>query len=121
MKKIFLLLACAPLFTGCYNDKSDQLYPVPVTAPTCDTSAVSYSQTVVPLLSANCAASGCHDGTGRARGVFTSYAGVIRDTATMVSYLNGTSGDPMPKNGNPLSTCNIDKIAAWIAQGAKNN
>jgi hypothetical protein len=121
MKKILLFLAAAPLFAGCYNDKADQLYPVPATAPICDTSAVSYSKTVLPLLSANCSLSGCHDGTGKAVGVFTTYAGAITDTGVMVSYLTGASGDPMPKNANPLSTCNIDKIAAWIAQGAQNN
>ena len=124
MKKV-IISGCILLgLAGCYNDKYDQLYPAPVTngtTNTCDTTNVSYTTTIQPLIASSCVLSGCHDGSTRSAHNFSTYTQLIVDTSTLVSYVDGTNSDRMPKNGAPLTTCNISKISAWIKQGAKNN
>ena len=54
MKKIALFAAASLLIlAGCYNDKYDKLYPKPVTN-TCDTTTITYSNDVKPIIVSNC-------------------------------------------------------------------
>ena len=113
---------------GCYNDKYDKLYVTPTTV-VCDTTAMSFANDILPILNTNCnIAGGCHDAAGQSTSGFnfTSYAGVQTEstTATMVNDINGTPGSrdhAMPLNLPKIAECDIDKITAWINQGAKNN
>lgn len=115
------MVSIIALFMGsCTNDSYTKLYPASANT-TCDTTAVSYATTIMPIIAANCNASNCHDGSNRAATNYLTYAGVKLNAPLIVNYLTGTSGDPMPKNLPPLSSCNIAKISAWINQGALNN
>lgn len=90
----------------------------------CDTTVVTYSGTIKPLLDVYC--TNCH-------GVDPSNGGGIDLTTwdNVKSFVDGGSflGDvrqesgynPMPKGGAKLSDCNISKIEAWINRGAKND
>lgn len=113
---VALLLASA---TGCYYDKEEVLYP----ATACDTAAVTYSMSVVPVLSANCI--GCHGGSTPSAAIrLDTYAGVKQqvDNGRLLGAVNQeASYSAMPKGGNKLSTCNIAKIRLWIAAGSPNN
>jgi len=55
---ISILLLVAALFAaGCYYDTVEELYPVNTNLP-CDTTAVTYSGTIAPIITGTC--SKCH-------------------------------------------------------------
>ena len=100
-----------------------------------------------PILSANCALSGCHAGTSPQQGMNLSSGQTFSNTVNvpsnqssldriepgqpdqsyLVHKIQGTqatvggSGGQMPLGGGPLSQSDIDKIRAWITAGAANN
>lgn len=89
----------------------------------CNTASMKFSTDIAPILKANC--NGCHNTTSAAAGVNTeTYAGVkaIADNKSLVGSITHATGySPMPKGMAKLSDCDIDKIKAWVAQGARNN
>lgn len=127
MKKIFLLALLPIIAVSCYNDKGDKLYPAPA-ANTCDTTSVSFSHDIMPILVASCnIAGGCHDAAGLPTSGydFSTYAG-IQPVATYDILINDINGTPssrhnaMPKTGT-ISQCDKNKLTAWVNQGSKNN
>lgn len=123
MKKLLAIAALALVTAGCYNDKYDKLYPVG--SVVCDTTTVSYTADVRPILDAKCATAGCHDaGTGAGGYDFSTHA-TTQPSATngkLVGTVNWTAGfSAMPKNQPKLSQCEINKITRWANQGALNN
>ena len=111
-----LLLFSVP---GCYNDKAENLYPQNL----CDTAMVTYSGSVVPILSSNCFS--CHGGISPSSGIkLDDYSGVIQqiDNGNLWGAVSHSVGYfPMPKNANMLSSCNLANIRIWIAAGAPDN
>jgi hypothetical protein len=89
----------------------------------CDTSNVTYANTVVAILQNNCY--GCHSSAGSGGGiVLTSYSQVKQqvDNGKLWGAINHNAGFiPMPLNGAQLSECSIQQIGAWINAGAPNN
>lgn len=121
MNKKYLIIISLALssLSSCYYDNEEYLYPN-VTA--CDTSAVSYSQSIVPILQTNCL--GCHSGLTPSGGVNLETHANVMIRVNNGSLLNAVKynnlNTPMPPSGK-MSDCNINKIAAWINQGAANN
>ncbi|MFM7218018.1 MAG: c-type cytochrome domain-containing protein, partial [Bacteroidota bacterium] len=88
----------------------------------CDTTNVTFSQSIAPLLQNKC--NGCHGTSNPGGGVIlTSYANVltVAQNGKLLSSVEHTSAFPMPKNGNKLPQCEIDMIRIWIDAGAPNN
>jgi len=97
------------------------------------TTTVSFSKDIVPLLTANCAKSGCHGGTINpnltAANAYNSLTGGLVNTATpsnSVVFLWLTGKDMPSQTYMPLGGTNNPGninglILAWITQGAKNN
>jgi hypothetical protein len=110
-----------------------------------DTKAVSFSETIAPVLKSRCAI--CHL-TGQEAGnmalhpgaAYSSLVGIksseteflrVMPGAPEQSYLlmklkgthldHGGTGGRMPLGGAPLSPELIELISAWIAAGAENN
>ena len=112
---IFMLLTVS----GCYNDKAEVIYPQTV----CDTALVTYSNVVVPVLSANCYS--CHGGNTPSAAIrLDTYAGAkqqVDNGRLWGAITHATSYAPMPKNSNMLNSCSLAKIRIWIASGAPNN
>jgi hypothetical protein len=88
----------------------------------CDTINVSYNSFVKPSL-APCVT--CHR-TGNVGGGINleNYDGV--KSATLSGRLVGSikwapAFKPMPQGGSKMPDCSIEKIGAWVNQGAKNN
>lgn len=104
---------------GCYYDKG----VLPGANSLCDTTIVTYSGSVNAILTANC--TGCHSGNNAPNGVvLDTYNNVKAQVGggLLLGVITHSPGfDPMPKNGNKLSSCNIAKIAKWIHDGAPNN
>lgn len=89
----------------------------------CDTNNVSYAMAVKPILDNNCTS--CHAGAGATAGVdLSSVAGITRAVQRSRIFprvLTGSGGAPQMPPGSRLSPCDIDKITAWVNQGARNN
>jgi hypothetical protein len=106
--------------SGCYYDKEELLYPG---SGICDTAAVKYSTTVVPIVSASCYS--CHAGSFPSGGVKLDTYNDIRVHALSgrlygaISHSNGFV--PMPQSSPMLSSCKIQGIKRWIDDGAPNN
>jgi mono/diheme cytochrome c family protein len=122
-KKLSLLfIGLAALFSGCFYDKEELLYP----APPCNPTGSTYSATVAPIISARCVS--CHGSAVanvNAAGIVLDNYNSIRPYAIsgkLVGAINHASGyQPMPKNSAKLSSCDIAKITDWVNNGALNN
>jgi hypothetical protein len=118
---LFLLiffLGFGMLFPSCYFDKEDTLYPF----MKCDTTHVTYSQTIVPILSASCYV--CHSSAHPELGVaLDSWASIMVyvTNGKLIPAIDHTGPYPMPKQGSMLDMCSIERIQRWIANGAPNN
>lgn len=98
----------------------------------CDSTIVYFEQQILPLITASCAYSGCHDAASAEDGVILDSYENIMQTAKVKPFNPGNSelyevlvendlDDRMPPPpNNPLTTEQIDLIALWIAQGAEN-
>lgn len=121
MKKYIPVFILALTLTGCYYDKEDQLYPKPANTGGCDTTGMTYTADIKPILDGTCATSGCHDAVTKSNGWdLSSYNGAVT-TATggrlMGSLKHETQFFPMPKSLPKLDDCTISKIQAWINAG----
>ena len=116
MLPLLLLFIIVSFSTGCYYDNEEYLYGI------CDTSNVTFSKDIKPIMDANCI--NCHNG-GTIN--LTNYNGVmvkVNDStlykAISYAYTGANSSKNMPSAGK-LDDCSINKVKAWIDQGALNN
>ncbi len=106
--------------SGCYYDKASELYP----EGTCDTGSVTWSKTVQPIITAQCAYVGCHLGTSPSGIDLSNYDGVHMQAANgalLGSVMHATGYEPMPKSSPKLPDCQISKLRIWVANGAPQN
>jgi len=113
----FLLL----LIPSCYNDNEYDLYPF--AGLKCDSTNVTYSQSIVPITAANCNV--CHSTAMASGGVITdTWAGlsIVASNGKLWAGVNWEAGYvAMPNGGAKLSPCDLSKIKNWIKQGNPNN
>lgn len=107
---------------SCYYDNEEALYPT--LNSTCDTSAVTFSGKIAPILANSCLA--CHsNATAASAGNnirLQDYADVqARATAIKGSINHTGTYSPMPKNGGKLNACSLKMFDIWIRNGAPNN
>ena len=90
---------------------------------TCDTTNVTYTGSILPILQNSCI--GCHSGSTPGGNIsLNTYAGVSAQATNgkLFGSVNHSTGySAMPKGGNKLSTCQIDMIRIWVNAGAPNN
>lgn len=117
-----LLMLMAPLFllTSCVSHVEEELYP----PDTCDTTQVTYSQTIVPIIAQNCFA--CHSiATSSISGIpLEGYDNIkaIINAGRFVGAVRRLQGfSAMPKNAASLPECDILQIEKWVSDGAPNN
>lgn len=89
----------------------------------CDTTSVTYSKTIVPVLELNCI--GCH-GTVQPQGntILEGYQNVKKlvDNGKFLGAIQHLKGFvPMPDNNMKLSDCNLRQLEIWVLNGAPNN
>lgn len=119
-RQLMALLLTALLFTACYKDNEEDLYPG---NNECVTENVSFSATVWPAINNNCVS--CHSGAGASAGIrlgnYSDISAAI-DGGRFVGAIKHQQGfSAMPPSGAKLSDCTISQIEAWIQQGKKNN
>ena len=119
ISKYFLFALVALSFSSCYYDNEEELYPSVIT---CDTITVTYSNSVVPILTASC--NGCHSSSSAQGGIILdtyAKASQYANSGLLYGVISHTSGLPMPKGGAKIDDCSIAKIKKWAAAGAPNN
>lgn len=109
-------------FVSCYYDNEEALYPELSTS--CDTTNVTFSGTIVALLSNNCWS--CHSNLMAASAGnnirLEDYADVISYSTNITGAINHQQGfSPMPKNGGKLKSCLITQYEIWVRNGMPDN
>ena len=105
--------------SGCAKESADRLSA----GSTCDTTAVSYSKQILPLLEDNCYT--CHQGAAASSGIDLSNFATLQshvangDLASAVTHTGSVT--PMPYELPMLPSCEVNTIVAWVNQGALNN
>lgn len=126
MKRLIISLATIAIFSlfivSCYYDNEEALYPTYNT--TCDTTNVTFTGTIVPILSNSCYS--CHSNAAAASAGnnirLQDYADVqIRAASIAGSIKHIGAFSPMPKNGGSIKTCSITQFDIWVRTGMINN
>jgi uncharacterized membrane protein len=104
--------------------------PPPITHP-CDPDSVYFTQQVLPILTSNCAMSGCHNVQSHKEGIILNNYTNTRNTGginlgnptntKIYRVLSQSGGDRMPPY--PMALLPLDQralILKWIQQGAKD-
>lgn len=124
MKGFILSATVTVLFTitGCYYDVEEELYPSGGLAA-CDTSNVTYSQVIAPIINSNCIS--CHSQSlaqGNVNLEGFNNVKTYADNGLLLAVIRHEPGvTPMPQNGNKLSDCTILKIEKWVNEGSQDN
>ncbi len=109
------------LFTSCYYDVEEILYP----DTGCVTTNMSLQNNIVPILDRNCYT--CHStvaGFNNGNVVLEGYTELIKyvNNGKLLGALRNEPGfEPMPQNAPRLGDCEIAKIDQWIKDGFLNN
>jgi uncharacterized membrane protein len=108
--------------SSCFYDNEEALYPT--LNSTCDTTNVTYSGKVVPILQNNCLS--CHSNAMAPSAgnniALETYADVSSRADVISASINQTgTHSPMPKNGGKLKACLISTFDIWIRIGKPNN
>ena len=124
MKPSLLLLASVitVIIVSCYYDSEEALYPSLNAA--CDTANVTFSGTVIPILTNSCF--GCHsNSTASLYGTnirLENYADLKANAVAVQGSINFTGTySHMPKNGAKLKSCSLRQFDIWVSQGMLNN
>ena len=108
-------------FSDCYYDNEDELFPN--AGIDCDTTSISYTDDILEILNFRCFS--CHeDGIAGDGIIFKEYNELkvlVENGKLLGSIKHNPCCSPMPKDDNQLPDCEINKVEAWIRDGALNN
>jgi hypothetical protein len=125
MRKILSIITLA-LLTGCYYDSKEGLYPT--IGDVCDTSNVTYSGDIQPMLQSSCYT--CHsnaNAAGSGGGIKLEKYDDVKIVALngklsgAINHASGYSPMPNPPGSAKLNSCSITKTDVWISKGALDN
>ncbi len=107
---------------SCYYDSEEALYPELNT--TCDTTNVTFSGTIAPMLSSNCYS--CHSNStaaGKGNNIrLQDYSDVTSRAVSLAGSVKHFGNfSPMPKNGGQIKSCSIAQFDIWVRNGMVNN
>jgi hypothetical protein len=123
MKRYFASIALIAIFllffVSCYYDNEEALYPE--FSNTCDTTNVTYSGTIQPILANNCL--GCHSNNATGGSILlTTYGQVVAYAPQITgSIKHQGSFSPMPKDSPKLKDCSIAQWDIWVNKGMPND
>jgi hypothetical protein len=124
MKKLIPALALILVaFASCYKDNAEDMYPGG-SSGSCDTTNVTFSGVVQPIIHAKCATAGCHFDASVSGIDLFHYSGVatIANSGKLMSAITHDGRVAfMPKGQTKLDDCTIAKIRVWVNAGAPNN
>jgi hypothetical protein len=125
MNRKFLLVTLAVVgamfwLGSCSKESADRLAG---NTTSCDTTNVSYSKQVLPILQDDCYS--CHQGANPFSGIDLSNFAILQahvkngDLKSAVTHTGNVT--PMPYELPMLPSCEVNTIVAWVDQGALNN
>jgi hypothetical protein len=123
MKRLILSLTIISVFSfffvSCYYDNEEALYPSVNSG--CDTTNVTYSGTIVPILNNSCLT--CHSTPATGGSILlTTYAEVVASAPRISGSIKQLSGySAMPKGGGKINSCSITQWDIWVRKGMLNN
>ncbi|MBK7576973.1 MAG: hypothetical protein IPI24_06025 [Ignavibacteria bacterium] len=129
-----LLVSCADYADGPYHPRDDDDDRTDTTDTTGgNDSTVCFTRDVLPILISNCTMAECHDAVRPEEEIdLTSYTSIMSGKKTIIkpgnpndsklyeSLVEDESDERMPPPPRSLSQAQIDLIARWIREGAKN-
>lgn len=105
---------------ACFYDNEEDLYG----GAQCGTQDMSYSKDIVPILEANTCLS-CHSAQAKLGNIdLSTYSNVsiyVKNGSLLGSMRHDAGYSPMPQAADKVNNCNLNKVQAWIDQGAKDN
>jgi hypothetical protein len=119
---VLLVSVISVVIVSCYYDSEEALYPS--LSSSCDTTNVTFSGTVVPIIANNCLT--CHsNSTAASFGNnirLENYADLKSNAVAVKGSINYTGTySRMPKNGGKLKACSLRQFDIWVSQGMLNN
>jgi cytochrome c551/c552 len=128
---VFIFFIVASLtFIACEHQPKEKFgvvnnIPVDTTKSNCSPDTIYFVNEILPMITSNCAQSGCHDNITKAEGVvLDSYNNIMKSvrsgSATNSKLYKEIIDGNMPPAGS-MTQEQMDKIKKWINQGAKNN
>lgn len=129
MKKGFIAIITAAVLIGiigsastsCSFDNEEEYYA----NMGCDTTAVTYSASVAPIMNQTCTP--CHSPGGGSLPYFDTHATIkeyldMGTDSNLIDRINFMGPNAsMPQGGTKMPACDIRKIELWIADGYPNN
>lgn len=119
LRHSYILSLCAIIgfVTSCSYNNVEELYP----QTGCDTDSLSYQNDIVPILENN-GCIGCHGNTASLDIDGYDDLKITVDNGSLLGSIKHSDGfRPMPDFQPQIDQCLIDKIEAWIYDGAQNN
>ncbi len=120
MERWIISMIMILMLGGCYYDVEEVLYP---DEGTCFSGTISYSTDIEPIVSGKCYA--CHSiGSNISTIILEEYDNLKKyaDDGSFYGAVSHSVGySPMPQGGAMLPDCDLEKINAWIQDGAPNN
>ena len=114
---LWMLGALAIFFSSCLYESKEKF-------DVCNTENINYKDSVVAILD-NYGCISCHSDQFASGGVdLEGYDDVKTyvDSDLLIKSMKHADGvSPMPKSAPKMQACDIDKIEAWIYDGALNN
>lgn len=131
MNKSIIFFAVILIIAGVTACVTDPLLPDGVTPDPngCTPGTISFKKEIQPIISANCAFSGCHDAISAEEGVvLDTYENIMKEVtpnkpnkSELYTSLLPSSDDIMPPSPyDLLSAAQITLIKDWINQGAED-
>ena len=124
MPKVCFVTLVFLSLSSCYYDSEEYLFPQ--TDAQCDTTSVTYSSSVQPLLQQYCYR--CHSNSNApsygSNIKLEAYSDVVlrAENGSLYGSIAHESGfSPMPQGGGILDNCSLSKVKIWIDAGAPNN
>tara|TARA_B110000503_G_C7140522_1_gene410644 strand:+ start:54 stop:410 length:357 start_codon:yes stop_codon:yes gene_type:complete len=115
-KNTVAVILLTTLLYSCYKDKEDSLFG----SVQCETTTVSFSADIMPILSTSCSTVGCHVQGGSGNGLFENYNQVKAKIDNGSFRQRVVVQKDMPPSA-PLKDCQVKHIEQWILDGALNN
>lgn len=125
------MLITLSLFSCKHDPFSKVVPPIDSNIVTCNHDSVYFANSILPLISSNCAQSGCHDQISHVEGLqLYNYVGIMSivekgnpNNSDLYKVINETAPDEImpPPPSSPLSSVQKALIYKWIQQGAANN
>lgn len=80
----------------------------------------SWSGDIMAIINTNCAVSGCHNGSNSSIPNWTNLS-AVQSSASNIKKRTGNRSMPQAGSGLTLSDSEIELIACWVDDGARNN